>query len=156
MAGVFREEALERRASPEHLDDYIVVSNPSVWIVLAAIVAFLAGVGIWGVFGSIADVQGAAVSVEDGQAYCYVDQSYASDLDAGDAVTVSGVEGKVVAVSSEPVYIGSLSDEEASAIGASGNWAVKASLSINLPDGTYAGKVTLSKFEPMALLFNRS
>ena len=114
------------------------------------------GFGIWAVFGSIADVQSAAVSVEGGQAYCYVDQSYASELDAGDTVTVSGVEGKVVAVSSEPVHVGSLSEDEASAVGASGGWVVKASLSINLPDGTYAGKVTLSRFEPMALLFNRS
>ncbi len=40
-------------AAPDHLDDYIRVSNPSVWIVLGAIVVFLVGVGIWCVFGQL-------------------------------------------------------------------------------------------------------
>ncbi len=53
MADIFRKKSLENITNPDHLDDYINVSRSSVWLILAAIVAFLAGVGIWCVFGSI-------------------------------------------------------------------------------------------------------
>lgn len=53
MADVFRKKSLERMATPDHLDDYINASRPSVWIILAAIVAFLVGLGIWCVFGQV-------------------------------------------------------------------------------------------------------
>lgn len=53
MADIFRKKSLDAAASPEHLDDYINVSNPSVWLVLGAIIVFLAAVGVWCVFGDL-------------------------------------------------------------------------------------------------------
>ena len=53
MADIFRKKTLERISNPERLDDYINVSNPSVWLILAAILVFLAGFGVWVVFGHI-------------------------------------------------------------------------------------------------------
>ena len=50
---IFREKSLERVSSPEQLDDYIKVTTPSVWIILAATIVLLAGMIIWGVFGKI-------------------------------------------------------------------------------------------------------
>ena len=50
---IFRKKSIERVSSPEKLDDYIKVTTPSVWIILAATVALLAGMIIWGVFGKI-------------------------------------------------------------------------------------------------------
>jgi len=46
---IFRKDNLERMSSPEKLNDYIKVSNPSVWIVLAAIGIMLAAVVVWGI-----------------------------------------------------------------------------------------------------------
>ena len=46
---VFRSANLERMSSPEKLNDYITVSNPSVWIILAAIAIMLIGALVWGV-----------------------------------------------------------------------------------------------------------
>lgn len=53
MEGLFREKSLERVSSPEQLDDYIRVTTPSVWIVLAATVIILAGMLAWSVFGTV-------------------------------------------------------------------------------------------------------
>ena len=50
---LFREKNVERIASPEQLNDYIHVSNPSVWIALAAFAVLLVGICIWGIFGTL-------------------------------------------------------------------------------------------------------
>ena len=49
----FREKSVERISSPEDLDDYIRVTTPSVWIVLAAILILLIGMLAWSVFGTV-------------------------------------------------------------------------------------------------------
>ncbi len=57
---LFREKSLQKVQSPEALNDYIRVTKPSVWIVLAALVLLLAGMLVWSVFGTV------AVHAEDG------------------------------------------------------------------------------------------
>ena len=50
---IFRKKSLERVTSPEQLDDYIKVTTPSVWIILAATLILIIGVLVWAVFGKI-------------------------------------------------------------------------------------------------------
>lgn len=50
---IFREKSLERVSSPEALNDYIRVTTPSVWIVLAATVLLLVGMLAWSIFGTV-------------------------------------------------------------------------------------------------------
>ena len=50
---IFREKSMDRVTSPEALNDYIRVTTPSVWIVLAALVTLLAGMIIWSIFGTV-------------------------------------------------------------------------------------------------------
>ena len=52
-SGIFREKSLKRVSSPEALNDYIRVTTPSVWIVLAALVILLCGMLAWSIFGTI-------------------------------------------------------------------------------------------------------
>ena len=52
-SGIFREKSLERVSGPEALNDYIRVTTPSVWIVLAALVILLAGMLAWSVLGRV-------------------------------------------------------------------------------------------------------
>ena len=40
---LFRKQNVERISSPEQLQDYMRVTNPGVWMVLAAVIALLAG-----------------------------------------------------------------------------------------------------------------
>ena len=42
---LFREKNLERLENPEKLNDYLRVTSPGVWLVLAAVMAGLFGVG---------------------------------------------------------------------------------------------------------------
>ena len=50
---IFRKKNIEKVFSPDQLNDYIKVSNPSTWVILAAVIIFLAAVLIWAVFGQI-------------------------------------------------------------------------------------------------------
>lgn len=45
---IFRKTSLDRISSPERLNDYIKVSNPGVWLILAAVAALLAAAVVWG------------------------------------------------------------------------------------------------------------
>ena len=40
---LFRQKSVERISSPEQLQDYMRVTNPGVWMVLAAVIVLLAG-----------------------------------------------------------------------------------------------------------------
>ncbi len=50
---IFRKKSLERISSPEQLNDYIKVSNPSVWIIIIAIFCVLGAALYWGIAGRI-------------------------------------------------------------------------------------------------------
>ena len=52
-SGIFREKSIERVSGPEQLNDYIRVTTPSVWLVLAALVVLLLGMLAWSIFGTI-------------------------------------------------------------------------------------------------------
>ena len=62
--GIFRKKSIERVSSPEELNDYIRVTSPSVWLVLAALILLLAGILVWSVFGTV-DAHAADGSVEE-------------------------------------------------------------------------------------------
>ena len=50
---VFRQKNIDRVSSPEQLNDYIRVTTPSVWLVLAALVLLLIGMLVWSVLGTV-------------------------------------------------------------------------------------------------------
>ena len=50
---VFREKSVTQVASPEQLNDYIRVSTPAVWLVLAAILLLLISVIVWACLGRL-------------------------------------------------------------------------------------------------------
>ena len=52
---IFRKTSLERMSSPEKLNDYIRVSNPSVWIILSAIAILLIAAIVWGIIYELPD-----------------------------------------------------------------------------------------------------
>ena len=50
---LFRKKSLNRITEPDQLTDYLRVTKPVVWLVLAAIVFFMAGLIVWGFTGTV-------------------------------------------------------------------------------------------------------
>jgi len=53
VSNLFRKKSLDRVSSPEQLNDYIRVTTPSVWLVMLGLVILLAGMLVWGIFGTV-------------------------------------------------------------------------------------------------------
>ncbi len=155
---LFREKSLEAVESPESLNDYLRVTSPGVWLVLASVVALLAGVLIWGIFGRIETRLGVAVSSSDGVSVCYM--PYRSLQDAISAGEVS-IDGAVYALSPEKgISIEALSKDEdpyllialdAVGLGA-GDTVALVPLSAGLPEGVYKGSILTESLQPISLL----
>ena len=56
MSDLFRQKSMDRVSSPEQLNDYIRVTTPSVWVVLAALIILLLGILAWSVLGTVTAV----------------------------------------------------------------------------------------------------
>jgi len=102
---LFRKSSIDRVNSPEQLNDYIRVANPSVWILLASIVFLLIGVVIWGVFGTVETKVDTTVVVQNGNAVAFVSSDNLSSLNEGMIVRVDGVEGTIESINKIPVEI---------------------------------------------------
>ena len=53
MSELFRKKSMDRVSSPEQLNDYIRVTSPGLWLVLAAGVILLAGMLAWSILGTV-------------------------------------------------------------------------------------------------------
>lgn len=106
---IFNKKAAEKLRSPDDLDRYVQVTNPSVWVVLIACVALLVGLLAWGVFGSVTtSVSGTGVVV-DGKAMCFLSAEDAAKVHIGDAAYVGEEQMTVADMTTVP-----LSRDEAS------------------------------------------
>lgn len=59
---IFRKKSLDKVSSPEQLNDYIRVTNPSVWLVLLAIILLLVGMLAWSILGTVEGVDADGVA----------------------------------------------------------------------------------------------
>ena len=88
-----QEKSIERVSSPEQLNDYVKVSSPGVWAVLAAVLILLAGAFVWGILGRLETTVPAVVISRDGAAVCCYDTAYGAEV-----VLTPGAEGMAGAV----------------------------------------------------------
>lgn len=91
---LFRKSSIERISSPEQLNDYLKVTNISVWSILGALFALLLGVMIWSFTGSIPEtvqINGVAYSTANNAdtVYCYLPLGTSKRLQEGMEVQVS-------------------------------------------------------------------
>lgn len=62
---VFRKKALERMSSPEQLTDYLCVTNPGIWVLLAAVILLLGALFAWSAIGTLETSASVRVIVEE-------------------------------------------------------------------------------------------
>ena len=145
---IFNKKAAEKLRSPDDLDKFVRVTNPSVWVVLAACVALLAGLLAWGVFGAVTSSVSTTGVAINGKAMCFLDAEDAAKVHAGDDASVSGEPMHVASVAAVPV-----SQKEAGEILASdylvhalvkGDWAYQVTFDGDASDLTNAVPLTVN------------
>ena len=111
MPSIFNKKATDKLRSPDDLDKFVRVTNPSVWVVLAACIALIAGLLAWGVFGAVTTSVTATGTVVDGTAMCFLSAEDTAQVSVGDIANVGGEKMTVADVSAVP-----LSPDESSKI----------------------------------------
>ena len=152
---LFREKSLEAVESPESLNDYLRVTSPGVWLVLAAVIALLAGAILWGVFGHIRTTAAVAVAVENGKATCYVPYSSAEGILKQGTVTLEGTEYPLDTDAEQKVIIvpedASIRLKKAGKLN-SGDPVILVPVDTDLGDGIYSGVAVTEDLHPISLL----
>ena len=129
---LFRKETLDRVSSPEQLTDYLRVTNPGVWAVLAAVILLLLGILAWASVGTLETTTEAVVVVENNETQVVA---------VGSGVIAAGMPLRV----EEKEYRIEAVDEDA--------YGRVIGLAItDLPDGTYQGTVVLEQMHPIDFL----
>ena len=126
---VFRQKTIDRISSPEQLTDYLRVTNPGIWVILAAVILLLAGLFAWSAVGTLETTAQATVIVEDHTAR--VIPAGAEDLSAGMLLRIAGQEF-------------TLASAETDDYGRMTGMAEAA-----LPDGIYEGTVVVDSTRPI-------
>ena len=153
---IFRKKSVDRMSSPEQLNDYIKVTNPGVWMVLAAIVILLVGVCVWGVFGKLETKLSVAAVSQDGQTVLYVKEDDLSAVKENMSVYIGDETYKVTSVSAQPVAVTEEISEYARHTGelSIGEWVYIVPIDGNMPDGVYRAQVVVDSVSPLYFVFN--
>ena len=129
---IYREKTLERISTPDQLTDYLKVTNPGIWVILAAVIILLAGVFVWSYTGVLETRAAATVIVENKTAR--VATTDMKDFTKGDEVRVAEKSYEVSSI---------VTDEFGRKIGIA---------RVDIPDGTYEGIVIVEKTHPLEFL----
>ena len=134
---VFRKKSLERIQSPEQLNDYLCVTNPSVWVLLTAVALILAGALLWGSFvyidsfvTGVGEVKGGVMTVT------FEDDTLAKNVKAGMNAAVGDTSSAIVSVGRAP------------------DGRLFAQAETMLADGLYQVKISYRQTQILSLLFN--
>lgn len=153
---LFRKSSMERISSPEQLNDYIRVTSPSVWLVLAAVVVLLAGACVWGIFGRMETQVLAPAVAQNGRVVCYVTETDAASIQAGMPVSINGGEYAVSSVSAQPVEVTVDFNSYAMYLGGfqAGDWVYAVTLDAPVSDGTYEAQIVVDSVSPLSFILN--
>ena len=150
---------MKKAASPEQLNEYIRVTNPGVWLTLAAVIVLLIGACVWGVVGTL-ETTVDAVAVPDGSSVvCYVKDSGAQSVEAGDSFTVGKTEYTVKSVSGTAQKVSKcpLLTERANYLGSfePDDWVYELTVEENAPiQEPCAVKIVTESVSPLSFVFN--
>ena len=134
---IFRKKSLDRIASPESLGDYLRVTNPAVWMILAAVILLIVGMLIWSASAQIDSFATGTAQVTNGSVrIVFDDPKTAGNVQIGAKVEIGDTEARVTGVGTDET-------------GAVFAYAVS-----GLPDGNYPAKVIYRTTQVIRLLFN--
>ena len=151
----FREKSIERIENPEQLNDYLKVTSPGVWLVLATVIVLLIGVCIWGVFGRIQATVPAAVISQNGESVCLVPVTALEGMIHHRSVSV---DGKEIVMSPSSLRAEVISEDTDVYVMLAGKLSVgdivyPVALAETLDDGEYSGTLVTETLSPASLFF---
>ncbi len=134
---IYREKSLDRISSPEQLNDYLRVTSPSVWIILAAIILLLAGLLLWSSVARIESAVTGTSEVKNGvMTIRFDEQQFAKNVEVGMPVSAGDTQTTV------------------SNIGRDTNGLYIATANTTLSDGFYPVRITYKTTQVLDLLFS--
>ena len=134
---LFRKESVEHIQSPEQLNEYMRVTNPTIWVVLISVIILLAGMLIWSRFATINSfAYGTAIVTDGDMMVVFKDQQIAANVKEGMTVTAGEKSTSID-------YVGRLDDG-----------TIVAVADTDLADGTYEVSVEFRRTQVLHLLFN--
>ena len=135
---IYRKKSLDKAKSPDNLDDYIRVSNPSVWLLLISVIVLLIGACAWGIFGHVDRTVSSVVSVQNEEAVCYVAEEDIASIK--DGMTVEYADNEAVITN-----IGGKQDQ---------GYECELEADSYPDDGIYEGKVVIKRYKPISFVMN--
>lgn len=133
----FRQKSLNKIKSPENLDDYIQVSNPSVWLLLISVIILLAGACVWGVYANIDSSVETNIQVENGVITCSIEGDAVSSVHTGMIAMFDDFEAVITEVNrKDGKYVCVLESNQI------------------IPDGFYDGQVITETYKPISFILN--
>ena len=133
----FRKKSVERFSSPEELNDYLHVTTPLVWVVLAAVILLLAGLFVWSATTAVESFAAGTAQVEQGVlTVTFDDEEKAKNVEIGMNVMVGDLAAPILSV------------------GHTEDGGVVAVAKASLPDGSYDAKVGYKTTQIIKLFLN--
>ncbi|MBR2869143.1 MAG: hypothetical protein IKB88_08820 [Clostridia bacterium] len=153
---LFRKKSMEKISSPEQFNEYIRVSNPGVWMVLAAIVILLVGVCVWGILGHLDTAVTTVAVVENSGITVYVKESDIEQIQEGMNVMIGGKEGVITDISVQPVLVGNDFSEYVRYVGnlQNGEWVYPVSVDGDSAEGIYSAEIIIESISPISFVIN--
>lgn len=102
-SGIFTRKAEDKLRSPDDLDEYVRVTNPGVWVVLAACIALVAGLFTWAFLGTAETSVSATGTCVEGEVVCFLPPNKAANVHEGDVANVNGELMTVSKIGTVPV-----------------------------------------------------
>ena len=133
---LFRKRSLERISSPEQLQDYMRVTNPGMWMVLAAVILLLTGLIVCSIAGKIETKVAVECDAEGGTVTIALPPSQGEKISAGMPLRIAGQEVPIN-------YVYQSEDNK---------FIVTAKASIE--DGVYDADIITESISPISFLLN--
>ena len=150
---LFRQKSIDRISSPEELHDYMRVTSPRLWMMLAAIIVLLVGFIAYASTANLentmpikVDLQTMDLQNEHGETFkytfveCMLPISELEVIQPGMSVRVAGQDGRINSIYTYNDQVGLLIEMDNEYLG--------------LPDGTYDAELILESTTPISFLWN--
>lgn len=154
-AKLFREKSLEAVESPESLNDYLRVTSPGVWLVMASVIVLLVGGILWGIFGHIRTTANFAVAVTQEKSVCYVTYGEIDKVMGRGVINIQGADYPLRTDVEIPLEF--ISDSTSPRILLAGGLNIgdpvfQVPVITDLDEGYYTGEVVTEDLRPISLL----